>query len=119
MSKAVICPNCGGAKTAKGKVDQWRYLNAFDFVPMAPRSCGDCGHDWEPPAPQWVLVLLMLLGFLVLGLMGVAFAYGGNNVVRKIILGVMGVVLIVGCIGRLRNRAPTTITQGRQPPAQS
>jgi hypothetical protein len=115
MSKKTNCPNCGSASTTKGKVDQRRTLNAFDFVPMAPWSCGDCGQVWEPPAPKWALVLFLLLGLLLLGVTAFVIAIGDKHWFRQIIRATMGIVIIVGCIGRLRNRAPTIITPGRKP----
>jgi hypothetical protein len=113
MSQTRACPNCGGAQTTKGKVDQWRYLNAFDFVPMAPWTCGACGHVWEPPPLTWLLALLLALGFLGLGLTAVSFSIGSGPLLRRILLGVMSIALIASCIAKMRDRAPKTLTQGR------
>lgn len=114
MSSKINCPNCGGAKSTERKGDVWRQMKSSDFLPMAARECGDCGHVWEPPVPKWALVLILLLGILGVGVTGVAFAIGVKHVFRQILLSIMSILFIVTCIARLRNREPKTITPGRK-----
>ncbi len=113
MSKLRVCPNCGGSQTTKGKVDQWRCLNAFELVPMAPWTCGGCGHVWEPPAPKWLLLFLLTLGLIALG--AAALASGFRVVLRTALSVLMASALIFSVVRGLRSRAPKTITQGRRP----
>lgn len=61
---------------------------------------------WGPDSPRWVLALGIVVGAFYLAILPIALRRGGEHrAVGVIVLGTLGLLTIVGCITRLRNRA--------------
>jgi hypothetical protein len=79
------------------------------FQVLASRRCRDCGHTWEPAAPEWLLKVGLLIGMAAVALGAFAsFAGpvlgGGNFERRPLSLCATGIAAIVGCWYRLRGK---------------
>ena len=60
---------------------------------------------WGPGSPRWVLVLGIIVGLFYQAILPVVLTRGGKHAwVGAIVLSALGLVTIVGCIIRLRNR---------------
>jgi len=63
---------------------------------------------WGPGSPRWLLALGIVVGAFYLAILPIALQRGGQHrAVGVIVLGALGLLTIVGCISRLRNRAAT------------
>jgi len=63
---------------------------------------------WGPGSPRWLLALGIAVGLFYLALTQLVMTRGGgqHRAVGAIVIGALGLLTIVGCIVRLRNRIP-------------
>ena len=60
---------------------------------------------WGPGSPRWLLVLGIVVGLFYQAILPVVLTRGGKHAwVGAIVISALGVLTIVGCISRLRNR---------------
>jgi hypothetical protein len=94
--------NLGGIGGKSGRSMWWGVL-------ILPYLIGWCMGIWGPGSPRWLLLLGIVVGvwYLVLCgmvLKGPARHNGSMSVLPGIIIGTFGLLVIGGCIGRLKQR---------------
>lgn len=97
------CPACQSANVMRAS-GQSRFdtTDAFRVFPL--KRCAACGHEWEPPAPAWLLVGGVLAGLAMLGL-GILLVTGERKSWGyAVIAWGIGGPAFWGCVRRLRAR---------------
>ena len=102
--------NAGGIGGKSGHSMWWGVL-------ILPYLIGWSMGIWGPGSPRWVLALgigvgLWYLALLVIVLKNSNRHHGAMSDLPVIILGSIGLLTIVGCIGRLRKGIPEAIQPG-------
>ena len=99
-----LCPACQSTN-AKRAPDQWRFDVSDAFRVFPRQRCGDCGHQWEPPAPAWLLVLGVSagLGLIALGVW-LFVTDAAKYWSRALVILLLGIGPLCGCLQRLRAR---------------
>ena len=98
------CPACQST-TAKRAPDQWRFDVSGAFRVFPRQRCADCGHQWEPPAPTWLLALGVSagLGLIALGVW-LFVTDAAKYWSRALVVLLLGIGPLFGCLQRLRAR---------------
>jgi hypothetical protein len=68
---------------------------------------------WGPGSPRWLLALGIVVGLWYLAIFGIVLKNSGGHrgamsAVPSIVIGGVGIITIVGCLGRLRKRTAET-----------
>lgn len=98
----ITCPACQSTHVTRAP-DQNRFDVTDSFRVFPWQRCADCGHQWEPPAPGWLLVLGTAVGAALLAFGIWLFASDpGRFWSRGLIVGMLGFSALWGCGRRLR-----------------
>jgi hypothetical protein len=78
------------------------------FRVYALKRCADCGHQWEPGAPKWLLIVGGLAGPTMLAL-AVIFLIeeGRKNWSRALLPAMIGLAAVWGCARGFRRPSRT------------
>jgi hypothetical protein len=99
MKPPLPCPACQSTRTEVSPEQPKTTFFAFRVV--LEHRCADCGHQWEPHAPWWLLITGVILGLVALGL-GIFLLMDGKKIpLVPLILCAAGCIALHGSIMRL------------------
>ena len=101
MKPPLTCPACQSNHTEVSP--EQPKVTVFSFHVVLEHRCADCGHQWEPHAPWWLLILcaLVALGMLV---SGVQLLMTGKWRLTAMFLSVAGCIGLHGFIIRMSRK---------------
>jgi hypothetical protein len=98
MKQPLLCPACQSTRTECAP-DQPEFT-FLSFRALQERRCLDCGHQWEPDAPSWLLVLGVFAA-LALAALGVMLLIEGERIMMALTVCTAGCIALHGCFIRL------------------
>ena len=98
MKPPLPCPACQSTRTEVSP-DQPK-TTFFSFRVVLEHRCADCGHQWEPQAPWWLLIIGVLAGLAVLAL-GIVLFCDGKGLLVASVASLAGCIALCGSIVRM------------------
>jgi hypothetical protein len=98
MKPPLSCPACQSIRTEVWPEQPKTMF--FSFRVVLEHRCADCGHQWEPHAQWWLLILGILAGLVTLGF-GIVLLQDGKGLLVAMVACAAGCIALRGSIIRL------------------